>query len=248
MTIQGILIGLGCVVVLSSAARVKKFPSYVEKCHQSDVEFSTCILKAIQLVKPHLKTGIPEFRLPKMDPLVLPEVGIDAGAGFIAKFENVEIYDADKFVIRRFDINLDQNKIKFDLTFPHIRIKAHYSIFGKVLFFNLDGSGPADGNITDCRVIATVNGERYFNQDKQHMKLSEIVIEDMNFGNPNFHFYELFRNNPELTEQTNRILNANMEELLNDLRPTVEQTIGKTVLEFIGRVFARFSIEELFPK
>lgn len=118
------------------------------------------------MIKPHLQDGIPEFRLPKMNPLTLPEVGLDAGAGFIAKFEahvifpllvngkltsslqNVEIYDADKFVIKKFDVNLAENKIKFDLTFPHIRIKAQYSIFGKVLFFNLDGSGPADGNIS----------------------------------------------------------------------------------------------------
>ncbi|XP_030766697.1 uncharacterized protein LOC115890569 [Sitophilus oryzae] len=233
---------------LCLSARVKKFPTYVDKCHQDDTDFTKCMLKAIQNVKPHLKSGIPEFRLPKMDPLILPEVGLDAGAGFIAKFENVEIYDADKFTIRKFDIDLDEDKIKFDMSFPHIRIKAHYSIFGKVLFFNLDGSGPADGNITNCRVMATVNGERYVNQDKQYLKLTDIAIEGMDFGKPNFQFYNLFKNNPELTEQTNRILNDNMEELLNDLRPNVEQTIGKTVLEFIGRVFTRFSIEELFPK
>ncbi|KAH1013686.1 hypothetical protein HUJ04_002649 [Dendroctonus ponderosae] len=183
-----------------------------------------------------------------MNPLTLPEVGIDAGAGFIAKFENVEIYDADKFIIKKFDVNLAENKIKFDLTFPHIRIKAQYSIFGKVLFFNLDGSGPADGNITDCRVIATMNGMRVYQQDKQYLKLTETVVDDIEFGKPEFKFYDLFKNNPELTEQTNKIININMKALLDDLRPTLEDTIGKTVLEFIGRVFSRFSIEELFPK
>lgn len=100
----------------------------------------------------------------------------------------------------------------------------------------------------DCRVIATMNGQRYYQQDKQYLKLTDTVIEQIDFGKPNFQFYNLFRNNPELTEQTNKILNANMQELLNDLRPTLEQTIGKTVMEFIGRVFTRFSIEELFPK
>lgn len=91
-------------------------------------------------------------------------------------------------------------------------------------------------------------GERYYQEDKSYLKLTETVIENIDFGKPQFKFYDLFRNNPELTDQTNKILNANMEELLNDLRPTLEQTIGKTVLEFVGRVFAKFSIDELFPK
>ncbi|XP_050309450.1 putative beta-carotene-binding protein [Anthonomus grandis grandis] len=240
-----------CVFIVVGAvgsARVKKFPTYIEKCRQSDVNFEKCLLKAVQNAKAHLQEGIPEFRLPKMNPLIIPEVGLDAGAGFIARFENVEIYDADKFTIKKFDVSLEDNKVKFDMSFPFIRIKANYYIFGKVLFFNLDGSGPADGNITNCRVVATMNGQRYYQQDKQYLKLTETVIEDIDFGKPNFRFYNLFRNNPELTEQTNKILNANMQELLNDLRPTLEQTIGKTVLEFIGRVFARFSIDELFPK
>ncbi|XP_066140971.1 circadian clock-controlled protein daywake-like [Euwallacea fornicatus] len=236
------------VLVCCEAARVKKFPPYIQKCHQNDTDFEKCLLKAVQTIKPHLENGIPELRLPKMNPLFLPEVGIDAGAGFIAKFENVEIYDADKFVIKKFDVNLDQNKIKFDLSFPHIRIKAQYSIFGRVLFFNLDGSGPADGNITDCRVIATMNGQRYYQQDKQYLRFISTKIDDIDFGKPEFTFYDLFKNNPELTDQTNRILNSNMPELLSDLRPTLELTVGKTVTEFIGRVFARFSIEELFPK
>ncbi|KAL1490585.1 hypothetical protein ABEB36_013254 [Hypothenemus hampei] len=235
-------------VLLCESAKVKKFPTYIQKCHQNDVDFENCLLKAIQNVKPHLINGIPEFRLPKMNPLILPEVGIDAGAGFIAKFENVEIYDADKFIIQKFNVKLNENKIKFDLSFPHIRIKARYFIFGKVMFFNLDGSGPADGNISDCRVIATMNGQRYYQQDKQYLKLTEIVIDDIDFGKPNFKFADLFRNNPELTDQTNKILNENMPELLEELRPTLEQTIGNTVLEFISRVFTRFSLEELFPK
>lgn len=242
------LISVGLLILMCQSARIKKFPSYIQKCHQNDTNFEKCLLKAIQNVKQHLQDGIPELRLPKMNPLLLPEVGIDAGAGFIAKFENIEIYNADDFVIKRFDIKLDENKIKFDLFFPYIRIKAQYSIFGKVMFFNLDGSGPSDGNITNCRVIATMNGEKVVQQDKQYLKLTKTVIDDIDFGKPEFHFYNLFQNNPELTEQTNKIINANMVELLKDLRPTLEDTIGKTVQEFIGRVFMRFSIDELFPK
>ncbi|CAG9768276.1 unnamed protein product [Ceutorhynchus assimilis] len=235
-------------VPLCESAKVKKFPPYIQKCRQNDTDFQKCLYRALENIKPYLKDGIPELRLPKMSPLILPEVGIDAGAGFIARFENCEIYGADKFVIEKFDVSLEENKIKFDMSFPHIRIKARYYIFGKVMFFNLDGSGPADGNITDCRVIATMNGQRFYQQDKQYLKLTETIIEDIDFGKPNFQFYELFKNNPELTQQTNKILNANMVELLTDLRPTLEQVIGNTVLEFIGRVFQRFSIEELFPR
>ncbi|XP_060518411.1 uncharacterized protein LOC132697136 [Cylas formicarius] len=222
--------------------------SYIEKCHQNDTDFNKCLLKAVQTLKPHLQDGIPEFRLPKMNPLILPEVGLDAGGGFQAKFVNVEIYDADKFTIKDFDIDLDTNKIKFDMGFDHIRIKAQYSIVGKVLFFNLDGSGPADGNITDVKVMATMLGRRQFKQGKQYLVFPELDIESIDFGQPNFHFYNLFKNNPELTEQTNKILNANMDQLLEDLRPTLETTIGKTVLEFVSRVFNRFSVDELFPK
>lgn len=93
-----------------------------------------------------------------------------------------------------------------------------------------------------------MSGERYYQQDRQYLRLTDTQIDEIDFGQPQFQFAELFRNNPELTEQTNKILNANMAALIDDLRPTLERTIGNTVQQFIGRVFAKFSIDELFPK
>lgn len=69
---------------------------------------------------------------------------------------------------------------------------------------------------------------------------------DVAFGPTHLHFSDIVKGNPELTGKFNKILNANVEQLLSDVKPVVVETLGKVALRLIRGVFDTFSLEELF--
>lgn len=70
---------------------------------------------------------------------------------------------------------------------------------------------------------------------------------DVDLKNGRLYFADLFKGNPELTDNTNRIVNENIVDILSDLKPVINKTIGDIILLLIRQVFERFSVDELFP-
>lgn len=95
-----------------------------------------------------MASGIPELPLPPMNPLVLPEAGLNNGDNFRASFKNIQVFYADEFKIDHLKVDLDKTHIELTLTFPRLRIRSQYTIDGKILILQLQGQGPADGNFS----------------------------------------------------------------------------------------------------
>lgn len=70
---------------------------------------------------------------------------------------------------------------------------------------------------------------------------------DVDLTNGKMYFADLFKGNPELTDNTNRIVNDNIADILGDLKPVINQTIGDIILLLVKQVFERYSVDELFP-
>lgn len=70
----------------------------------------------------------------------------------------------------------------------------------------------------------------------------------MNIGRPVFHFADIFKDNEELNQQTNRIINENIVDIIDELRPVVDKTVTEFTIGIVTRIFNRFSFDELFPK
>lgn len=81
---------------------------------------------------------------------------------------------------------------------------------------------------------------------KEYLVFDKIDL-DLNLSNGHLYFADLFRGNPELTANTNRIINENIVDIINDLKPVINKTISDIVLLLIRQVFERFSVDELFP-
>lgn len=94
---------------------------------------------------------------------------------------------------------------------------------------------------------ATVHfkGHRENLNGKEHILFDQINV-DVKLTNGKLYFADLFRENPELTEHTNRIVNENIADVLSDLKPVINQTIGDIILLLVKQVFERFSVDELF--
>ncbi|XP_044752570.1 protein takeout-like [Coccinella septempunctata] len=225
----------------------KKLPNYITYCHRDDPQLNECVAKAIHQVKPHLAEGIPEFQLPSMNPLFLPEASLESGENFKCTFKNIEVFYADEFILKNVDIDLKNNRVEMVIVFPRLRIKSIYAVSGKLLILQLDGSGPSDGNFTNVEARMIMNGSRYTKNNKEYMNFDKNELK-LNVGRPILNFENLFGQNEELNVQTNRIINENIEGIIEELSPVLNKVISEFIFGLIGRIFARFSLEELFPK
>lgn len=84
-----------------------------------------------------------------MDPLIVPFAGLEAGPTFNASFSDIEVYHANEFKIDKFKVDLDKVILDIAISFPRLRIKSKYAVDGKILFLQLKGNGPADGNFSE---------------------------------------------------------------------------------------------------
>lgn len=197
-------------------------------------------------MRPKLAKGIPEMGIPPMEPLVVPQATLDTGSAFKAEFKNIQVYHDTEFTFDDFLIDFDKNKIEFPIFFPKMRLVSDYKISGRLLILDLNGSGKADGNLTDIKAVAYLNGKRVTKNGKEHMNFDDNRI-SIDIGSGVFQFDDLFQNNPELTKTTNEVINQNIHEIIKELKPLLEDTIGSIVFSITTRIFKRYPLDTLFP-
>lgn len=123
--------------------------SYVHLCSRNSKSLEKCVMKTVEEdIRPRLANGIKEMGIPPLEPLIVPEVSLDTGSTFAAKFKNLHVYYATEFVLKNAYMNLDEDSFKLALHFPRLRITSNYNINGRLLILDLNGSGKSDGNIS----------------------------------------------------------------------------------------------------
>ncbi|XP_030766676.1 uncharacterized protein LOC115890550 [Sitophilus oryzae] len=237
----------GTVVILLvlDNASSKGLPSYLKLCKRRSGNLRTCVAENVELLRPHLKKGIPELFIPSMDPLIIPEATLNSGDQFKATFRNIEMYHAENFKVDTFNFDLDHHHVDAKLTFPLLRIKSNYNINGRLLILQLNGQGPADGNYTNVRASLSLKGTPFKKNNKEYIRWEKEKI-DIGIEKSHLSFDRLFGDNAQLNEQTNRAINDNIDGIIQELQPVIQGVVSDFVFTIINRVFARYSVNELF--
>lgn len=222
-----------------------KFPSYVTPCSKDDPDLNACILNRVEIVRPHLKEGIPEFAFPSLDPLQVPKIELQ-NKDFSLTLLDVKLHHVNEFVVEdmKFDINKDRLYVK--VTFPKVNVDCDYTVKGKILFLELDGSGPGHCDYTNAKAELDIHLERVEKKGKQYWKIGETKV-NMDLGRPKVQFDNLFGDNKEMNEQTMNIVNDNIDDFLGDLGPAINDTVFHLLLSLFERLVNKLPIDELFP-
>lgn len=72
-------------------------------CHRNDPNLNDCIKKSVEVIRPYLKTGIPELLVPPSEPLKVPEFELTQAAGAISMkstFNNIQVLGTTDFVLK----------------------------------------------------------------------------------------------------------------------------------------------------
>ncbi|XP_072381017.1 putative beta-carotene-binding protein [Diabrotica undecimpunctata] len=231
---------------LISFCAARQLPKYFNVCKPKETDISKCIKENIEEIRPKLDDGIPEIGIPSINPLKIPFAELNIGKEFKSSMKDINIYGINTFIVKDLKVDLDSNYIVIKVNIPHIHAEGEYNVKGKLLILTLDGSGPGQINITNLEVTLIGHGVREIKHGKTFLKISSIDITP-NIGKVNLRLDNLFKNNPELTETSNKVLNENQEVLVEQFAPPIVQIVEVFMSQTISNVFRKYSKDVLFP-
>lgn len=122
--------------------------AYIKPCNPYDKsDWNKCMLRAVEDIRPYLPDGIPEMRIPRLEPLLVTSAVLDSG-NFLAAFENVYVYGLTKFRLRELNFDYERNQGTLAVDFDQVDGTGDYRVKGRVLILDVNGSGKS--NITFC--------------------------------------------------------------------------------------------------
>lgn len=227
----------------------RSLPSFIKPCKRSDPALDTCLIQLIDSIRPNLAKGIPEMRIPPLDPFHVPHLVLDQGSpsvNFQANFRNIVAHGAKNFNLTGARIDFDEPSLTIDVGFPFIKIFSDYNITGKVLVVPIKGNGKCEGNFTNIFAKVKLLGKYEKKDGKTFLSVQERKIK-LKIGALKIHFSNLFNGNKQLSETTNVFINENWRDILEEINPLVEDTIGEVMMQIIKGFLDLYTLEDLIP-
>ncbi|KAK9874596.1 hypothetical protein WA026_005430 [Henosepilachna vigintioctopunctata] len=233
-------------VVFVCCVHARELPKFLQpfKCStKKNVE--NCIVNNGNKAIPLVAEGIPDYKVPKMNPLLVPFAQLISTPTLGLNMTNVKIHNLGNMKLSHVKFNWQTNIFAFDLRCKSIKIEGEYSVNGKIMVLPMKGNGPFeiylnDGmyNLTISGTISKRNGDKYFHIEETRM--------NYHFDNVKFQFNNLFDGNKQLGDEMNKFLNENWEPLLADFGPGISKTISSIIAGFMQVLLNQIPHSEIF--
>ncbi|XP_053694808.1 uncharacterized protein LOC128742462 [Sabethes cyaneus] len=207
--------------------------SYIIQCKRSDPELIGCIKGALHNLRPYLAMGIPDIKLPPVEPFVMDQLSLQLTGGpqgYRINLKNMEVYGASNFTVKNIKLSEGDEPFEARLTIPKLLIHAKYTSSGVLIIIPASGSGDFDAVFDG--VTADVKGRVSFNEKPTgtHMRVETLDL-NLSIKKPRLSVSKIFNNNRILTEATNLFLKENGNEVLRALQPQLQKKLSA---EFMG--------------
>ncbi|VVC38449.1 Haemolymph juvenile hormone binding [Cinara cedri] len=250
MTNKNIILFL-CVCVFSgNDCRQFRMPSFIKPCKRDDPNINECLKKIFETLRPFTSKGMPEMQILPLDPMSVPSVTLNQGQGsvnFTALFTNLKGYGAKNYQVQKIIADLKKKSMEIDLYFPSFRIESKYEVNGQILLLPIKGNGKFVGNFTNIQTKVKI-GLEYLEKknNKTFIEIKENKV-SLIIGAVKLRFNNLFNGNKELGDQTNRFINENWRDLMQEIKPLLEDTVATIVMGIFKPLLINFSMDDLFP-
>jgi len=250
---QGVSAGGYCATLLLALVTIGncKIPDYIHVCPHDHKNLSGCIIESIEALRPRLKEGIPELKVPSLEPLPLNNISFDFGpqsSRLATNLTNVKAWGASNFKILKLTPTLTKHgyNFRFEVIVPQIHAVGEYEIDSKILFVDLKGKGPFQANITDYHFECILKGKKIQRDAKNYLEFDKMKC-NLVIGKSTIFLENLFDGNPVLGKATNDVINENSDILFNEIKPSILDSARQRFTDIANRITLTFTYEELFP-
>ncbi|NP_001153496.1 uncharacterized protein LOC100301488 precursor [Nasonia vitripennis] len=218
-----------------------KTPEYILPCARTDPAIDSCVQKAFNHLKPYLVEGIPELDLPPIEPLTIPELGMENGQGAVrikALFTNITAFGPGNYSVNKVRSDLKNLRLDLHLTIPKIELQGRYEVAGNVLLFPIQSQGDFWAFFGDVAAIARVQGIEEKRDGIRYMKIARLLV-DFSLGRARFRVVDQLNGNNVIGQAMNQFLNQNAKEIIEEMRPAASASIAKHFMSFLNTAFTK---------
>nr|CAI5868767.1 unnamed protein product [Callosobruchus analis] len=233
-----------CVAHVINGALARR-PSYIKPCKVNAPDFDDCALEHGRAALPYIVKGDRKYSIPKLNPLKLPAVNVDAGENLNIKLTDVNAEGLEKIKLDRVKIDTKARKVFLDMHMARVELIGQYDVNGKILILPIQGKGPCNITGIDTKfqyvfnyVLDKVNGEEY-------MRLTDHDNLDFQVGKAYFKLENLFNGDKTLGDTMNNFLNENWEEVIKEIGGAISQTIRTVARTISSGYFKKVPYREL---
>ncbi|KAG5666680.1 hypothetical protein PVAND_014695 [Polypedilum vanderplanki] len=226
-----------------------KLPSTIPICSRNHPKLSECIINAIEILRPSLRTGDfgQGFRVPPLEPFTVPQINFGEEQGLQVFLSNVQVRGASKFVIDKLRVNFNELKMDLLLTTPKLDISGKYKLKFNFLSSLVNSEGEYFTTFENGKIRASLKGYKFMKNGKEYAKIDPVGIQFQRGQVTNLKMTNLFNGNVVLSEIVHGLLTSNPDYVLNNIYPQVNKYLSNLATEVASRIIVGHSLEELFP-
>ncbi|XP_012537990.2 protein takeout [Monomorium pharaonis] len=235
------------VVVMNGVIYARDIPEFLHICDTREPHYEKCVEESIEYLNPYLKTGVPEYSIPSLEPLKLKKLTFAPTSSIQVQASDVETYGASNFDVKK--IKLDFNTMLFlvDVALPHLQVEGKYNIDGKILLLPIRGSGAMHGNFSNCLGACKIQMTKYLDENGE-MKIRIVDFKmKISVGNGTLNLDNLFGGERALGDVVNAAINSNFKLFLKELLPIVEKALSDSFHNIADSIIQQFTLAQLFP-
>ncbi|KAH8383771.1 hypothetical protein KR009_010411 [Drosophila setifemur] len=249
MLIQAGLRGVQCVDFYAEK------PEYLESCRINEPEFTKCSTRSIQAFMNQVIKGIPEIEKSfgsidpmKQDQLVFKQDDSDV-ATLAANLTELLISGFAEMVIKESNVSKKDFSWLTKIYLPKMRMEGMYKMIGRILLVPLRGSGKILMEIDDLDMELSTKTRLIERGGFTFYNVTSVKVE-MEVGKVRANMENLFNGQNKMVEDgTNKFFNDNWRDFFDAMRPLVVETVERTMLDLLQKVFhlfpASFFVEDI---
>ncbi|XP_063924976.1 uncharacterized protein LOC135138882 [Zophobas morio] len=234
------------ILVFLSVSSASKLPQSFKKCDKQKPDFEQCLGSAIRDAIKQLDKPVPEYGLPNLEPLALPQ-GITIGnatTGVRQKYSNVGIYGHTEITNVKARMDFDKDILNLECSFPEIRHEADYEALGAVLLLPIDSKGKVVVTYKKPIFTLTFNLEKHQKENRQFYKIIKTDF-DVKLDKVVFQYTNLFENSV-LTDNFNAQMNVKWDSIFSHLKVKYLGLYSKLYGTPFGNLLEKVAISDIF--
>ncbi|XP_062138698.1 circadian clock-controlled protein daywake-like [Drosophila sulfurigaster albostrigata] len=235
-----------------SSTRALELPSPLQRCQPEDQD---CLIAQVQSYFQHFSQGIPELKVPSLDPLELGVVRAlnndPSGAlSFNLVLTNTSLHllsKAQLTSIKGFTRDLSKPlKLTWILSAKNLEVHATYDVKGKIIMLPIVSKGHVVIRLNDVQTKSRVSAVPEKRDDgKYYLKLTEHKSVSK-VGSGNFSMSNSTNINPALADSMLSVLNNDWEALSADIQPRITEAYDRSIKRIIESLWNAVPYDDFF--
>lgn len=215
-------------------------PSGWTPCSKSAPDHNECIKKNLETVLQSLKTGIPEYGIPPVEPFAIKHIDISVSQGFKMFMDNGHVSGLTDSKVTKVE-STPWKKLKVNIEIPKIEYNFNYSCAGDIFNMKINSSGVGHIRSDDVEQDLDITFAEFQKDGKRYLKADDIAITET-IKNSVAEYHPHGKDSTYIST-LNKIINDNWKEILDEQQKMGNPSVKKFMMSFINSVLEKIPLD-----